>query len=169
MKKYGLPFTIMLLATLGACATLDVTPPYREAPPDLPPGQLSKLIVHNQKEGIPPYLPYGWMGADYVVITVLDGKDLGKRGALLGAPITGDFEFPKEVDIVPGTHTFSIGVMTSCGFMELDSQFTAAAGTVYEAYGIIKNSYAMNYGQPGGGCQASAPIYHRDADGEPAN
>jgi hypothetical protein len=112
-------------------------------------------------------MPYGWMGADYVVITVLDGKDLGKRGALLGAPVTGDFEFPEEVDIAPGIHTFSIGVMTSCGFMELESQFAATAGTTYEAYGIIKNSYAISYGQTGGGCQASAPVYHLDADGEP--
>ena len=166
MKNGGLFVAIAPVVTLCACATLNVSPPYRQAPAGLPSGQLSRLIVHDQKEGVPPYLPYGWMGADYVVITTLDGKDLGKRGALLGAPVTGDFEFPKEADIAAGLHTISIGVMTSCGFMELDTQFTATAGTIYEAYGIIKNTYAMNYGQTGGGCQASAPIYHRNADGE---
>jgi hypothetical protein len=118
---------------------------------------------------VPPGLPYGWYVAEYVVITRFDDKALGKPGALLGAAITGDFEFPKEVDLAPGEHNFTLGVMTGCGLMELDMRIKAEPGKAYSAYGIVKNSYTVSNGTAGGGCQSTAMVFDTTAGKPPAH
>jgi len=163
VSKLLLFFAAGLAGCLAACASFDVAPPYVTAGNDVPKDQLARLIVHNEKDTAPSLVPYEWIASDYAVVTRLDYKTLGKSGALLGSAVTGEYDYPNEVDFPAGHHMVTIGVMTGCGLMELDIPLDAKAGVTYDSYGIFKSSYAAVNGTIGG-CQAGAPIYPRTPD-----
>lgn len=163
MNRLGLLSAAGLVASLVACSSLEVAPPYVSAGNNIPKDQLAQVIVHNEADTPPSKVPYEWIASSYAVVTRLDYKTLGKSGAMLGSAISGDYYYPNEVAMPAGHHTVTVGVMTGCGLMEVDNELDAKAGVIYDVYGVFKSSYAVANGVIGG-CQAIGITQERKPD-----